>query len=490
MKKVLLTALLLVPFFSLASLVIDPSSDNILYNGTVPVEFPETSEYTIVDCKIGETVEVGSLDPSYEVMVSACRNLWAKTITDRANWCGTISWTGDLEATYNFAKYGTNCEGEKLEGVSSFYPPSPIESGQTKGCPPEGLPDYVYSVYVGEPSTDNLKGCAKPSDIQLFDSCNASSTSTILNKQVDSASVCLPTGNGSVCNYDAVDIGGGNQVYQLDLEGNCYLEDQNDPDPSGYPDLGNEPIADECTNNGGLLACPADPDNVCDSSNSTMDGGIISTCNPNNASCGYVNGSFLCYDVDTDSDGLPDYNDPDIDGDGIRNDDDIDADGDGHDDPLDSGNGSSGGGNTTVNVDFDDSRIVSELQKANNTLTNIEEVFDTSHGTAADELDKDGRLTQLNNDYQDKLENFIAQGSAELGYVDKLTFTNEGKLLTGGFSDGENCKPYNLTVGRLGEFNLDFCKAANFINPMLYWFFGMLTAFYIFYRVNNTVREN
>jgi hypothetical protein len=368
MRRILITLALIAPFFSQAGLVIDPSSPSFILNGTADVQYPETTEYTIVDCKIGETIEVDTLNPSYDVMVSACRNLWAKTITERANWCGTISWTGDLEATYNFAKYGTNCEGEKLEGVSSFYPPSPLEDGQSKGCPPEGMPEYIYPVYVGEPSNDNLRGCAKPSELNLLDSCDVSSGNEVLGHAVDpdKPNVCISMPDGSVCEYNAVDAGS-SQVYMMDLEGDCYTGTGTPTSDIGSPfgqefDLPdyNYSMGDfQCMDNGGLLSCAESADFQPDDNS--------------NAKCGTVNGQNYCFDDDTDGDSLPDYLDPDIDGDGIANGDDLDANGDGQDDATrpdsgsSSGSGSGDGGVTNVNVEIDLQPVVNELKKMNET---------------------------------------------------------------------------------------------------------------------------
>jgi hypothetical protein len=409
-KIIIILALILAPFFSNAGFIIDPSSPNFMLS-QVTVEFPETYAYTIVDCRVGSNVTIESLNPSNEAMIAACKGVWTDTITSAANYCGELSWPEPKRATYQFAKYGTNCDGQKLEGVTTFYDPVPLEDGNMKTCPPEGLEDYTYSVYDGEPSQDTLRGCAKPSELSLLDSCDSSSVDTVLNVQVTDSQACMPMSDGSVCEYQSVDIGGGNQVYELNLEGDCYSDPK--PDISGNPQIGQEPTSGQCTNNGGLLACSADPDLVCNSTNSTMDGGVISSCNPDNASCGYVNGSFVCYDSDTDSDGLPDYDDPDIDGDGVPNDEDLDSDGDGQDDPISSGGGGSGG-DTTVNVDVDLSGVESRLDQIKDEITKPLTRGDKGA------FDMDAANTELQNaeqEYQTKFEQIKTDAKTLIGSI-------------------------------------------------------------------------
>jgi hypothetical protein len=193
-----------------------------------------------------------------------------------------------------------------------------------------------------------------------------------------------------------------------------------------------------------------------------------------------VNDQFLCIDLDTDSDGLPDYNDPDIDGDGISNDDDLDNDGDGLDDPVSDGNGPGGGNSESLDL----GPLITELKKSNESLDTIEESFKTDHGLESDALNKDGRLDELNNDYQLDLEEFIAKGSTELGYTDKLVLGNSSALSA---LPSNVCNPYSFHIaGQTLAF--DVCPAAEKAKPILYWLVGMLTAWHIFFLINATLR--
>ena len=474
MLKALLTALLLVPFFIHA---------NIFSDGTVILKNVKTSNTHCAEKKSSVYKACGN--SFVEAALTAC-DMYAATFPDYHNGAtgySTVIEKNNYHCVYENSRFylyydkTTTYPEDQYGNPEIVYGPTPtysfevnmVDLGQqiSKTCPPETDLTATYAIdndLDGEPDS-----CADPDQINLVDECNASSGNTVLNLQVTDQNACYTTSNGSICEYQAVDVGGGNQVYEMNLEGDCYSEPK--PDISGNPSLGDEPVSG-CVNNGGLVSCPADPDVVCPDGN-CQDG------------CGYMNDSFVCYDVDTDSDGLPDYNDPDIDGDGVANDDDLDSDGDGQDDPIDGGGSSPGGGGSTVNVDM--SGVISELQKANTSLDNIESAFDTGHGQTPDDLDKDGRMTELNNDYQNNLDNFIAKGSDELGYVDKLEFTNEGKLRSL-IPTTDGCQNYVFPVGHLGEFDLDICAASEKIRPLLYWFFAMLTVFYVFHRVNSTVR--
>lgn len=334
-----------------------------------------------------------------------------------------------------------------------------------KRCPPATKPEYSFGVYFDEASTD-FDACANPNTIPTYDTCNINDTP---NVQVTDANACYTKADGSQCAVTAVDIGGGNQVY-MGVEGNCYSDPQ--PDVTDNNPLG-EPNPDgSCSNNGGLLACSEDPTNVCGDSGSNYGGGSVNNCQ---SGCGYVNDSFVCYDLDTDSDGLPDYNDPDIDGDGIANDEDIDADGDGQDDPI-YGNNSGGGGGGSVSVDIDLTPVVAELKKLNK---NFEK------DNAFPEFGSDNQLEDLNNDYQTQLEDFIAKGSEELGYVDELVLGNEAALSV---LPSNDCSPYTLNIGGSSR-TFDICPAAEKAKPILAWLVGMLTAWHIFVLINLTLRE-
>lgn len=200
-----------------------------------------------------------------------------------------------------------------------------VISGETIQCPPDTNPNYTYPQDTdgnGEPDA-----CFSPLEIDQKDSCNFDSGYSMLNVSVTASQGCYSQPDGSVCMYSANEYQG-QQVYTLDLEGDCYGEVWPILDQNGA--LGDMPTSSECTSDSGLLICPEDPNNVC-SSTSTLDGSKSPDCQQG---CGEINGQFVCVTKDTDQDGIQDYLDPDIDGDGVKNDDDLDSDGDGLDDPI------------------------------------------------------------------------------------------------------------------------------------------------------------
>jgi len=249
--------------------------------------------------------------------------------------CTFQQWNANSE-TYKRPQFACTYDTDKT--ISTDINASFVEVSDSRICPniPE-YPEHTYPVLGDVDGEQKVIGCAKPADLNLNDSCNSASGNSVLNIQVTDAVGCFTQSDGSVCKYNAVDVGGGNSVYQMDLEGDCYSETYPTLDDNGS--IGELPVDGECTTSGNLLTCPANPDDVCDSDGTNCQEG-----------CGYVNDVFACYDTDTDSDGLPDYDDPDIDGDGIKNEDDLDSDGDGKDDPISDGDGDTN--STVVNIDM------------------------------------------------------------------------------------------------------------------------------------------
>lgn len=472
-------ALLTVPFFSLAGFVSDPNSPNIFENGTIDLQEPKSEPSTVLNCGLGtENISVLGTLTELEPMALACRETWTQYIESGSSFCGGTSWESHSRVTYNI-RQGSSCGRNELTTASTFYPPSLIEHTESKQCPPDSFPTHTSPYSVGE----DFK-CYNPAQLDKEDSCNSQSGNEYLTIHVSSPSGCFPQPDGSMCKYDAVDVGGGNEFYALDLEGDCYDKDKDLP--SLYGDPQDSPMNEECVDyGGGVLGCPANPSDVC-SSGSSFAGGSIQDCN---TGCGMVNDQFLCIDQDTDGDGLPDYNDPDIDGDGIANGDDLDSDGDGVDDPINGnssggGNGQGTGSGGANSVDL--GPVVSELKKANKSLDEITESFSTDHGLSPDELNKDDRITELNNDYKLQMENFIAKGSEELGYVDTITFDNDGFAIN---LPNDGCTVYTIDVPRFTAYTIDLCQVSARTEPILYWLFAFLTGFYMFVRVNTTLRE-
>ena len=466
MKKALfLFMALIVPFFS---------QSNIFIDGSVPTVSPDIESQTCITGH-SSTIYIRSCgDSLHEAKQSACdaiasalpmheEQIGPPDVTYTSQVCKIVN--GDFEIWHSeTTQYGDEPDGSP----GPKYGPTPIKRTsvlysndesieEVRKCPPDTSPSYTYAVHLDEDG--KIDACAVPSSIPPNDSCNINDSP---NVQVTAQDACFTKSDGSSCSVTAVDVGGGNKVY-MGSEGDCYSDPK--PEVSDNPSQIEANPDGTCTNNGGLLACPEDPQNVCGASGSNYGGGSVNNCQ---SGCGYVNDSFTCYDTDIDSDGLPDYNDPDVDGDGIPNDQDLDNDGDGVDDPIYDGNGSGSSGGTEIDL----TPVVTELKKLN-------EFFkDTT--MPPDTIESD--LETLNVDYKTDLDNFIAKGSSELGYKDVLILGN---------ASGLSVIPSN-SCGAFTIFNqpFDICPAADRVKPILYWLFGMLTAWHIFVLVNQTIKDN
>lgn len=466
------------PFFVSAN----DNTENIFLNGTIDMQSPKSEPSTEVTCKDYNTVvgktSLQSSNPSQSQMWRACQPIMEPYFDSKPLAYGceatSSSWTDDR--TYS-RKYNSNSYCNGSEATRNDVLTSTGVSSVSESCPPDQFPKYTSQYTTG----DDSFLCYNPAQLQAYDTCNSDSGNEYLTIPVTSPKGCFTQPNGISCQYNAVDIGGGNQYYALDYEGDCYSNDEQLPQLTGTPQ--DTPVSDECVSFGGnVMGCPANPTDVC-TSGSSYGGGSIQDCE---TGCGMVNEQFLCIDTDTDGDGIPDYNDPDIDGDGIANDDDLDSDGDGVDDPISGGSNAGGSGSGGGGQSIDLGPVVSELKKANQKLSTLEDSFSTDHGLTPDGLDKNDRITELNNDYKLQMENFIAKGSAELGYVDRVDFNNDGFVT---LVPNDGCTAYTIRVGSIGEYSIDLCEVSARTNPILYWLFAFLTAFYIFIRVNTTLRE-
>lgn len=460
MKKALITmALLLVPFFSQA---------NIFTDGTVTLQTPKQVEGYTYECKDSNGTFLGLVELqgvfNIETAMTACHPMQEEAVTSL-----TSSWscpaTGGAWANYSQYRVQKSlhwaCNQQfttvNFNMIGGANTPFLLEE-----CPPDLNPSYT--------STSSATGsmmCYDPSQAILVDSCNINDSP---NVQVTSAEACYTKSDGSSCSVTAVDIGGGNQVYQ-GSEGNCYAEPN--PDISGNPALGDTPIDDSCTNIGNsILACAEDPTNVCADSGSSYATGSVNNCQDG---CGYINDAFLCYDTDTDLDGLPDYNDPDIDGDGIANGQDLDADGDGQDDPINEGTGSGQG--------TDLGPVVSEIKKTNTKLDDLLDQFKTDQQLEA--FGSDGKMTEENTKYKASLDGLTSQTGVSLGYSESLNLANTGFASV---VPVDGCRSYSIPVGFFGNFNIDLCEVSQKVKPVLSFVFGFLAAFYVFITVNTTLR--
>lgn len=465
MKKALfIVALYLVPFLSVKA--------NIFEDGTVIKEGAKFTLQWNADCSaVQHTSKIGG-EGTY-VQHAAYAECAANAESDvLAYWkplqniAGAVGCSFDSSVDDIRIVVTLDCDGGFYDKEGSFnVSVSNVDEFSANSCPPEDPAKNSYTYPIKEGNTDIISYCADPVQISQVDSCNASSGNEYLTISVSSPTGCFPQPDGSICKYNAVDIGGGNQYYALDLEGDCYT-DRDLPDLNGTPK--DNPVGDNCVDyGGGVLGCPEDPSNVC-SSGSAYAGGSINDCNEG---CGMVNDQFLCIDNDTDGDGLPDYNDPDIDGDGIPNDDDLDSDGDGNDDPVNDGNGRGGSS-------IDLGPVVNELKKLNKQFE--------SQGKP-DDIDKDDKLKKKNDDYKTKLEELRDKGAEEMGYVDVLELDTSSSLVNATVPEN-TCR--NFAFHPAGHaVTLDTCVVADKIRPILTWLIGILTAWHIFFLINKTLRE-
>lgn len=470
MKKVLLTGLLLVPFFSLA---------NIFSDGSISTVLEERTVETLINCGAYGKVHLQGENHTSAAMIMACAPL-AEAIwmsQDQFTQCNSspgISWvTTDgiphAEITHKLLN-GTSVCYDGVVTATRFISAGPESVADMSVCPPTGAPSNTYFV----PDT-NL--CAIPEEIALFDSCNINDSP---NVQVTSPTACYSKSDGSICSVAAVDVGGGTEVYQ-GSEGNCYADAK--PDITNNDPLGEPPVGGGCSDMGGLLACPEDPENVCGESGSSYGGGSVNNCQ---SGCGFVNDAFLCYDIDTDSDGLPDYNDPDIDGDGIANGDDLDADGDGKDDPINGGDSGTGTGDGTGgNLDL--GPVVSEIKKTNTKLDDILKQFKPE--PKPDDLD----FTEMTESHKQAIKEFANKTPAELGYI--VSFD---KNQISGYRNFENAINENVSKCTTFDFGfprlpytmatIDMCKVSEKVEPILYWIFAMITIIFCLNQFSATIQ--
>ncbi|MCY7295069.1 hypothetical protein [Alteromonas sp. a30] len=271
-----------------------------------------------------------------------------------------------IRLEYTFTTYWS--DGEVREQVQGGRGTLVItEVTQVPQCPPED-PQFIDYTYGKE--IENGLGCFNLDDVLARDSCPDSvNDGAFVLPQLDNTAskICHAKDDGSLCAYD---LNEGVYVANFEENRSCYTEDN----PDTYDDSSLDPQEDnnQCHDIGnGVLACPEDPNNVCNDTSGCQSG------------CGTVavNGSepvFMCLSDDTDGDGIGDYADPDIDGDGIPNEQDLDNDGDGIDDPVYDNGNSAGGSNQTINID---------LTQTNNLLNQIKSGVDDLGNTLGNTLD-------------------------------------------------------------------------------------------------------
>jgi hypothetical protein len=427
--KILIMALslLVAPFFLYA---------DIFQDGTVDLQVPKTIDIVTGYCY---TTRGGTTD--YRMPRSECIGIGEINKPDKELYdCWEVEGNNDIK---NFCKYDDdNYDAPQSIYISRWFG-FLIELSTV--CPPESFPSYVspYMNVLGE-----IHRCYDPAQASFVDDCNLNSTDQYLAVPVTAPVGCFTTSNGSQCKYNSVDVGNGVSAYELDLEGDCY-SDNDLPDIDGLPDDADTPInsEDTCKPWGGTgMICPEKREDVCD---------MYGNCNEG---CGTVNGTFVCIDADRDGDGVPDYLDPDVDGDGVRNEDDLDNDGDGIDDSIDLSKSKQ----ADIQIEVDFSPVVNELKKANTELTGIGQGVDVISNDIKDikesltesnviKIDKPSEGLQgfWETDYPEGLQGVVNAKMAEVQSTQFFTFLDQFQISVGGSSASyDMC--FNL--GSMGDF--------------------------------------
>lgn len=225
-KFILALALVLAPFFSKAFDI------NIFKNGSVVKEDPAFIQTRLVSGSTHGVVPEGITVPSsYDIcryyypvaFDSPTQELASATQIEDTGVSVVVQCDIDLyHPEFNY-ETGQNDRGEFDKTINETKQVQYVVEG-LKSCPPEAplFNSYTYAVdNDGDGKTDE---CADPVQIGLVDDCKVSSRDFLSRTKVTAPSVCTTLPDGSICKYDAVDIGGGQQAYDLDLEGDCYSE--------------------------------------------------------------------------------------------------------------------------------------------------------------------------------------------------------------------------------------------------------------------------
>jgi hypothetical protein len=427
--KILIMALslLVAPFFLHA---------DIFQDGTVDLQVPKTIDIVTGYCNTSRTGNSDERMPASECVGIGQDNLPDVDLYD----CWEVEGNNEIN---NFCKYDDDKYFEPQSAyISRWFGFLSVPSSL---CPPQSFPSYVSPVMS---ETGDLEWCYDPAQANLVDDCNLNSTDQYLAVPVTAPVGCFTTSNGSQCKYKSVDVGNGVSAYELDLEGDCY-SDNDLPDIDGLPDDADTPTnsEDTCKPWGGTgMICPEKREDVCD---------MYGNCNEG---CGTVNGTFVCIDADMDGDGVPDYLDPDVDGDGVRNEDDLDNDGDGIDDSIDLSKAKQ----ADIQIEVDFSPVVNELKKANTELTGIGEGVDVISDDLKDikesltesdaiKIDKpsEGLKGFWETDYPEGLQGVVDAKMAEVQSTQFFTFLDQFQISVGGSSASyDMC--FNL--GSMGDF--------------------------------------
>jgi hypothetical protein len=370
---------------------------------------------------------------------------------------------------YSLIAYNTDENGDETDVVDSSFSALPATRFDTAQACEQQESTMSYSYQSGD-------RCYQPQILNDRDSCNDSGTAELTPANSgDPSSACLTKTDGSICSADLIDING-HSVYENRFENSCY--------ETSAPPLIEESFVPLQPNNGG---CEATRTGflACEGTDETIDNNGFDA----NRYCGTYdigNGdTAVCFDKDSDGDGLNDSSDPDIDNDNILNNDDSDHDGDSISNETDtdytnstgSGSGGSGGetggdgdtgsgdGDTVVNVD---------LSGVEQRLDNLKEVLlETSGIPSSDDIDTglESIGAELINDTKTEMAKGIGETCIDgsCGTALDGTETDFIETVFGTFQAAECNNPTWLS------YSLDFCSKAPLINEFLYWIIALLT---------------
>lgn len=502
MKKALLTALLLVPFFSQSS-----ESDKIY----LKVESPREADY-INGCPAYPTIEE-HLDILNEINPSDAQTTYSDysyvnkvTVFENAYSC---------KYRYTFRRTWSRV-GNTDQNEQFTYAESVGQFTQVPQCPPQRRSEndteaQDHFIMWEHPTRSWL--CYSPKKLAEVDSCG-DTTDSIDNMLVssDRGVSCMAKDDGSVCpvkSDGSITLNSTGQevfFYKLDETRDsdaCYYPQEKDGEQGDIPDIPEQP--GQCSDFNGLNLCYENPLNVCNSQGTCPTGcGTLSA----NGQVG-----FVCVSKDTDGDGIPDYLDPDIDGDGIRNEDDPDKDGDGIDDAqrpqpdlieisnllgrieintrktsqntAPSGTGGSGSGGNTDDGTGDSGTVIGGGASGAEIGNQLKDKL-----TENSDVGRQGDLDEFKGIFDGLLEDI--QTLLDDEKVD-LTKTISESNVKSSFSQLEqyfraNCASANIAIPNTNA-SFDVCGTANKVRPYLWIIFAVLTALYCFYRVIDTARK-
>lgn len=500
MKKALLTmALLVVPFFSIAS----------IYDTAQDVAVPKTIENCNTPQSPSEHVAAynaaNNLPRTESTWYQDARRLVRIKNTyfdSSSDFCavyyeyrtsgGTVNSDGSKNQTYNSVQQ-SQVNGTKVEA------PSCLNLDEDQGS------SYSESHNVLGKNSDGVPGCYTPQSLADADTCELKDADGLYESFISSESgvSCMEKSeDGSICpvkkNFEITSNASGNTSYFYEYDANadpstCYQQNTVEP-PQPSPLEKDETFPSnigDCTVSNGINMCKENPINACDSNGNCLPG------------CGSIKfgeqQEFVCLSGDIDGDGIPDYQDRDKDGDGILNEDDLDSDGDGIEDPI----------NTTPNT------LRTPHQSSIEQL--LGQIAQNTSGGTGGGSGTGATASQIGESVAEEIEDKLVEqadfsGSEfEQSINAKIESTdtaieefleNNEKDLTNAFDESEfqgsfsSLKAALSPNGCSAQFgipftnsNLDLCEPASKAQPFLYVIFAISTFIYCMRRIQSTARS-